>query len=220
MNPFLPRFDALPEVLPIFPLTGALLLPRGELPLNIFEPRYLAMTRDALGGERLIGMVQPLDGKGDAGEPPVYRMGCAGRITQFSETEDGRYLITLSGLLRFEIARELPKDGKLYRRVVPDWSRFKNDLEERPATLARERFLAALKPFFARHGVEADWDALKNAADERLVTVIAMVGPFAPSEKQALLEAPDIAERAKLLTTLLEMSAKGGDTADTPRARH
>jgi uncharacterized protein len=220
MNPFLPRFEALPEVLPIFALTGALLLPRGQLPLNIFEPRYLAMTRDALGGERLIGMVQPLDGKGDAGEPPVYRMGCAGRITQFSETEDGRYLITLTGLLRFEIVRELPKDGELYRRVAPDWTRFKGDLEESVAPLPRERFLAALKPFFARHNIDADWDALKSADDERLVTVIAMVSPFAPSEKQALLEAPDLAERAELLTALLEMSVKGGDAGDAPPARH
>ena len=219
MSPFVPRFEALPEVLPIFPLTGALLLPRGQLPLNIFEPRYLAMTRDALAGERLIGMVQPLDGKGDAGEPPVYRMGCAGRLTQFAETEDGRYLITLTGLLRFEIGRELPMEGLLYRRVAPDWTRFKGDLEEGHAPIARERFLAALKPFFARHDIEADWEALEGADDERLVTAIAMVGPFAPSEKLALLDASDAAERARLLTTLLEMSVQGGDAADA-RARH
>jgi Lon protease-like protein len=220
MNPFIPRFEALPQVLPIFPLTGALLLPRGQLPLNIFEPRYLAMTRDALGAERLIGMVQPLDGRGDEGEPPVYRMGCAGRVTQFSETEDGRYLITLTGLLRFEIGAELAKEGLLYRRVVPDWTRFRDDLEEGHAPIAREPFLAALRPFFERHNIEADWDALEGADDERLVTAIAMVGPFAASEKQALLEAPDTAERASLLTTLLEMSVRGGDAGDAPRARH
>jgi Lon protease-like protein len=222
MSPFVPHFAALPSALPIFPLTGVLLLPRGELPLNIFEPRYLAMTRDALAGERLVGMVQPLDDKGDAGEPAVYRIGCAGRLTQFSETEDGRYLITLSGLLRFDIVEELPREGRLYRRVVPDWRRYRGDLDEQHeqrAPLARGRFLAALKPFFARHQIAADWQALATADDERLVTAIAMVGPFAPSEKQALLEATDTAERARLLTALLEMAVKGGDAGDTG-ARH
>jgi Lon protease-like protein len=220
MNAFVPRFEVLPSVLPIFPLTGALLLPRGQLPLNIFEPRYLAMTRDALAGERLIGMVQPLGGDGDAGEPPVYRTGCAGRLTQFAETDDGRYLITLTGLLRFDITRETPREkGQLYRRVVPDWRPYRRDLDEQHVPLARERFLAALKPFFARHEITADWQALSSADDERLVTVIAMVGPFAPSEKQALLEAPDTAERARLLTALLEMAVKGGDAGDA-RARH
>jgi Lon protease-like protein len=222
MSPFVPRFAALPSALPIFPLTGALLLPRGELPLNIFEPRYLAMTRDTLAGERLVGMVQPLGDKGDAGEPAVYRIGCAGRLTQFSETEDGRYLITLTGLLRFDIVEELPREGRLYRRVVPDWGRYRGDLDEQHeqhAPLARERFLAALKPFFARHQIAADWQALATADDERLVTAIAMVGPFAPSEKQALLEATDTAERARLLTALLEMAARGGDAGDTS-ARH
>jgi uncharacterized protein len=220
MSPFLPRFEALPPALPIFPLTGALLLPRGQLPLNIFEPRYLALTRDALGtADRFIGMVQPLDNKGDAGDPPVYRTACAGRITEFTETEDGRYLITLTGLLRFDIKEELPREDFLYRRAVPDWQRWRDDLAPRHEQIARERFLAALKPFFERHQIEADWQALASADDERLVTAIAMVAPFAPSEKQALLEAPDTAERANLLTALLEMSAKGGDVPDV-RARH
>src|SRR5581483_11566441 len=114
----------LPATLPIFPLTGVLLLPQGRLPLNIFEPRYLAMTRDALAGARMIGMVQPLEGRGDAGAPPVYPIGCAGRIIAFSETDDGRYLITLSGIARFAIAEELPRD-RLYRRVRADWQRFR-----------------------------------------------------------------------------------------------
>src|SRR5579864_917519 len=116
----------LPDIIPIFPLTGVLLLPRGRLPLNIFEPRYLAMTRDALGGERLIGMIQPSDPQEGGMNPAVYPLGCAGRITSFSETDDGRYLITLTGVSRFRVARELPLlDG--YRRVVADWTPFADD---------------------------------------------------------------------------------------------
>ncbi len=205
-SPFAPGFAELPESLPIFPLTGVLLLPRGRLPLNIFEPRYLAMTEDALRAERLIGMVQPQDGAGDAGEPPVYRTGCAGRMTAFSETEDGRYLITLTGLARFDIARELPRD-RLYRRVVPDWQPYRDDLEPEAAPIDRARLLKALKPFLERHGVVADWPAVEATPDDRLVTTVAMVAPFRPSEKQALLEARGLAERARLLTALVEMSA-------------
>jgi uncharacterized protein len=216
-SPFAPRFDELPTVLPIFPLTGALLLPRGEMPLNIFEPRYLAMTRDALAGDRLIGMVQPLDSRGDAAEPAIYRTGCAGRLTSFSETEDGRYLITLTGLLRFDITEELAQD-RLYRRVVPDWHRYRRDLEMQETAIGRERFLAALKPFFAKQGITADWDAMAGAADERLITVIAMLGPFAPREKQALLEAHDLAERARVLTALIEMVVRD-EPGETP-VRH
>ena len=207
-SPFAPGFAELPESLPIFPLTGVLLLPRGRLPLNIFEPRYLAMTEDALRAERLIGMVQPQDGAGDAGEPPVYRTGCAGRMTSFSETEDGRYLITLTGLARFDIARELPRD-RLYRRVVPDWRPYRDDLEPEAAPIDRARLLKALKPFLERHGVVADWPAVEATPDDRLVTTVAMVAPFRPSEKQALLEARGLAERARLLTALVEMSAHG-----------
>ena len=205
---FDPGFDELPASLAIFPLTGVLLLPRGRLPLNIFEPRYLAMTEDALKAERLIGMVQPQDGQGDAGEPPVYRTGCAGRMTSFSETDDGRYLITLSGLARFDIARELPRD-RLYRRVVPDWQPYRGDLAPETAAIDRARLLKPLKPFLERHGVIADWPAVEATPDERLVTTIAMVAPFRPSEKQALLEARTLAERARLLTALVEMSVHG-----------
>ena len=215
-SPFAPDFAQLPKTLPIFPLTGVLLLPGGRLPLNIFEPRYLAMTRDALAAARMIGMVQPTEGQGDAGDPPVYRRGCAGRMTSWSETDDGRYLVTLAGVARFDIAEELPRD-RLYRRVVPDWTAYEGDLAEESAPLAaaeRERLLAAIKPFFDRHGITADWKAVEASADERLVTTLAMVCPFAPGEKQALLDAKDSTERARLLTTLMEMAALGGDMPD------
>jgi uncharacterized protein len=216
-SPFAPGFDALPASLPVFPLTGVLLLPRGRLPLNIFEPRYLAMTEDALKSDRLIGMVQPQDGAGDAGEPPLYRTGCAGRMTSFSETDDGRYLITLTGLVRFDIARELPFD-RLYRRIVPDWQPYRHDFESDAAAIDRARLLSALKPYLERSGIAAEWSAVKATADERLVTSVAMLAPLRPAEKQALLEARDLAERARLLTALIEMSAHGaGESADGPR---
>lgn len=215
---FDPGFAALPESLPIFPLTGVLLLPRGRLPLNIFEPRYLAMTEDALKAERLIGMVQPQEGQGDDGEPRVYRTGCAGRMTSFSETEDGRYLITLTGLARFDIAQELPRD-RLYRRVVPDWQPYRGDLAESAGVFDRARLLSALKPYLERQGVVADWPAVEATPEERLVTTIAMVAPLRPSEKQALLEARDLAERARLLTALIEMSVHGTEDG-AQGARH
>ncbi|HYM01469.1 MAG TPA: LON peptidase substrate-binding domain-containing protein [Stellaceae bacterium] len=222
-SPFDPNFDELPTTLPIFPLTGALLLPHGRLPLNIFEPRYLAMTRDALAGARLIGMVQPLEGRGDAGEPPVYSVGCAGRIVSFSETEDGRYLITLAGILRFAIDEEPPR-RQLYRSVRPEWEKFRGDLAvDAEAALSpafdRPRLMSVLKPYFQRHGMSVDWEAIGAIPDTRLIATIAMVSPLAPSEKQALLEAATDAARAQLLTALIEMAILGGDTP-TARAPH
>jgi Lon protease-like protein len=214
--PFEPSFAQLPATLPIFPLTGVLLLPGGRLPLNIFEPRYLAMTRDALAAARLIGMVQPQDRQGDAGEPPVYRSGCAGRMTSWSETDDGRYLITLAGVARFDIAEELPREQP-YRRVVPDWAPYRDDLADDGKSLAaavRGRLLAAIKPFFDRHGITADWKAIEASPDERLVTTLAMACPFEPGEKQALLEAKDGTARAQLLATLMEMAALSGDAPE------
>src|SRR5215831_15460459 len=164
---------ALPGILPIFPLTGVLLLPRGRLPLNIFEPRYLAMTRDALAAERLIGMVQPSDPTISSGDPAVYPTGCAGRITSFSETEDGRFLITLTGTCRFRIRDELPLlEG--YRRVVPEWSEFTRDLEgEDEPGFDRERLMRGLRVYFHHHQISADWDAVNSVSGERLVTSIA-----------------------------------------------
>jgi uncharacterized protein len=209
----------LPAILSIFPLTGVLLLPRGRLPLNIFEPRYLAMTRDALARDRLIGMVQPTDPRTPGDNPSVYPIGCAGRITSFAEAEDGRFLITLTGTCRFRIREELPLlEG--YRRVVPDWSGFTRDLgsDDEPA-FDRERLMRGLRAYFQQHQITADWDAIGSVPGERLVTSVAMVCPFEPSEKQALLEAPDLNERARLLTAIVEMTVTN-QPADSTRARH
>lgn len=229
-GPFDPGFESLPRVVPIFPLTGILLLPGGRLPLNVFEPRYLAMTRAALAEEyRIIGMIQPREpdpddnrGAGLAmrrGEtPPLYDIGCIGRITAFSETEDGRYMLTLSGLCRFQIAEEMqPKDG--YRRVLADYHRFRRDLgDETDAAVDRPRLMTALKTYFAHRQIEADWRAIEAAPDDRLVTSLAMSCPFAPSERQALLEAPTLTDRAHAMTTLLEMAvAEDGGTASGAR---
>jgi uncharacterized protein len=213
-SPFDPSFDELPPVIPIFPLTGVLLLPRGRMPLNIFEPRYLAMVSDAMAYPRLIGMVQPREGQGDAGDPPVYQTGCAGRITGFGELDEGRYEITLTGVARFSIAEELPL-VKGYRPVRVDWSRFRGDLVPAEGGVDRERLLAALKPYLKRHKVKTDWDAIAKTPDDRLVTSLSMVCPFAPSEKQGLLEAESLPARAHLLTALLEMA---GASAGTERA--
>ncbi len=209
---------AMPEVLPIFPLTGVLLLPRARLPLNIFEPRYLAMTRDALGGERLIGMIQPRDPPGEQGiggmNPPVYPVGCAGRITQFSETDDGRFLITLTGVSRFRIVEELPLLSG-YRRVIPDWQLFERDREIPDAPqFDRARLIRGLKNFFGQRQLSADWSAIERAPAEQLIASIAIACPFAPNEKQALLEAADLEGRAALLTGLVEMAAIQPVTGD------
>ncbi|MBV9827571.1 MAG: LON peptidase substrate-binding domain-containing protein [Alphaproteobacteria bacterium] len=211
----------LPGTLPIFPLTGVLLLPRGRLPLNIFEPRYLAMTSDALGSDRLIGMIQPSNPNVGGMNPPVYPVGCAGRLTSFSETDDGRYLITLTGVSRFRVSDELPL-LRGYRRVVPDWSAFPNDREAPPRLhFERARLVAGLRQFFEQRSISVDWDAIEKAPSEYLVTSIAMACPFAPSEKQALLEAADLDARAELLTALVEMAAiEPTTTEDTGGTRH
>lgn len=213
------RFEDLPAELPVFPLNGVLLLPRGRLPLNVFEPRYLAMTRDALAPPRLIGMIQPTDPAGESdpdATPPLYAIGCAGRIIAFSESDDGRFVLTLGGVARFRIARELPGRGG-YRVVAPDWEPFRGDLapDERP--IDRAGILAALRPYFDGRGLKADWDQVEKTADERLVAMLSMVCPFEPPEKQALLEAPTLAERAKVLRGLLEMGAR--ETAPPSEAR-
>jgi Lon protease-like protein len=219
------RHPALPGVLPIFPLVGILLLPRARLPLNIFEPRYLAMTRDALGGERLIGMIQPSGPTSESGvggmNPPVYPVGCAGRITQFSETGDGRFLITLTGVSRFRIIEELPLLSG-YRRVIPDWTPFARDREIPDAPpFDRDRLVRGLKSFFGQRQLSADWSAVEKAPAEQLIASIAMACPFAPSEKQALLEAADLEQRATLLTGLVEMAAIQPVTGeDDTRTRH
>ncbi len=202
---FDPGFEGLPQVLPIFPLPGVLLLPGGRLPLNIFEPRYVAMVRDALGGDRLIGMIQPSEPGDDKGAAKVYAIGCAGRITAFSETDDGRYLITLSGLIRFEVARELPLLSG-YRRVAPDFTPYRGDLEADTGPFDREGFLETLGAYLKAAGIEGDWSAIEDTENEHLVTSFAMICPFGPSEKQALLEAMTLPERVETLTAIMKMA--------------
>jgi Lon protease-like protein len=219
-NPFDPAFEELPVTIPVFPLTGVLLLPRGKLPLNIFEPRYLNMTLDAMGAPcRMIGMVQPSDSESRGKNPELYRVGCAGRITSFNESEDGRLLVTLSGICRFKIGEELDLH-RGYRQVKADWSAFADDLvEEPPAPIDRARLLQGLRDFFKMQGITANWDAIEQSPDERLVTSLAMVCPFAPIEKQALLEASGTADRAAQMIAMIEMAVLG-QPGDGEMARH
>ena len=214
------RPEDLPASLPIFPLSGVLLLPRGRLPLNVFEPRYLAMTEDAISSDRLIGMIQPSVERPTGAEPPIYRTGCVGRITSFAE-EDHRYLITLTGICRFDVIEDhLTPRG--YRRVTPDWQPYRDDFHEAPdGRIDRTRLVAGLKGFFKQQGIRADWSAITDTPDERLVTSLAMICPFGPAEKQTLLEARDPAERARLLTGLIEMAIldpSAEQAGDRPRA--
>ncbi|NWG70534.1 MAG: LON peptidase substrate-binding domain-containing protein [Parvularculaceae bacterium] len=203
------RLREFPEALPLFPLSGALLLPGGQLPLNIFEPRYLRMIDDALGEHRLIGMIQPKDSgaRAEKGLPSLFQIGCAGRITAFSETGDGRYLITLTGFRRFEIERELPVDTP-YRQALVDWSRFARDDQDDPsgALVDRDRLEGAMRQYLAAEGLKTDWKAVGQAPVDALVASLAMGCPFAPSEKQALLEAATLGDRASCLIALMEMS--------------
>ncbi len=214
---FEPRFDELPRLLPIFPLTGVLLLPRGRLPLNVFEPRYLAMTQYALSHDRMIGMIQPHEGAGDAGDPTVYKTGCAGRIVEFAETHDGRLLITLKGIARFDILDEPPRANP-FRLVVPDWQRWRADMVEDNQNVDRDRMVVALKPYFDRHGINADSEILTSAPIEHLVNSLAMACPFTPRERQALLEAVRTRDRAEILTALVEMSVAASITTGTSDA--
>jgi len=214
MSRFDPDPDQLPRTIPIFPLTGVLLLPRGCLPLNIFEERYLNMVTDALGADRMIGMVQPCNPRDTSGRPEVYRTGCAGRIVQYEETDDGRFLITLKGTARFTCAEEL-STIRGYRQVVADWSRFEGDLvEEEGDEIDRDLLLTPLRHYFESQGMKANWDAIAETPTERLITSFSMICPFEPSEKQALLEAASLRERAAVLTTLVEMAAWSSEDAE------
>lgn len=207
-RPFHCRYEELPRVLPVFPLAGALLLPRGKLPLNIFEPRYLAMAQDALAQGRFIGMIQPTGAPAvQGGEPPLYETGCAGRITAFAETDDGRIMMTLTGACRFHVSQEgAPISG--YRRILPDFSHFRGDLDDPPENVAvdRPRLLSALRPFVALHSLDVNWKAVEAANDVALLTSLPMLCPFEAREKQALLECPDIASRGQTLIALMEMA--------------
>jgi len=205
--------DALPDVIPVFPLAGAVLLPRGVMPLNIFEPRYLKMVRDAVAGTGLIGMVQPRS----SGKTPVrlFDVGCIGRVTELRETEDGRLLIELTGVQRFNVLRELDV-ATPYRQIVADYQRFATDAAE-PGPVnaaARAALEETLRGYLDANGLSADWDAVAGADDESLITTLAAVCPFDPIEKQALLEAHDLPARAATLTALMTF-AQGGDGGQT-----
>ncbi|QDZ01830.1 LON peptidase substrate-binding domain-containing protein [Nitratireductor mangrovi] len=201
------KADDLPQSIPVFPLAAALLLPGGRLPLNIFEPRYLQMVDDALGRDRLIGMVQPrLDGGLKAnGEPELCQVGCLGRLTSFAETGDGRYLISLQGIVRFRVLEEL--GGRCaYRRcrVAPFASDFGED-EDEAAAVDRKALLKTFKAYLDANGLEADWDSIRKAENATLVNALSMMSPYGASEKQALLEAPDLKTRAETLVAITEM---------------
>jgi len=198
--------DELPEVIPVFPLAGALLLPEGELPLNIFEPRYLAMVGDAMAGARIIGIVQPTHPLAPAHEPPIYPIGCSGRINDYKETDDGRFLINLTGVCRFSIVHELDTEEP-YRLVTAAYERYRDDIEGNiGAGIDRTALFPALRAYLDAKDLSADWDKIEQLPEATLVTSLAMACPFAPSEKQALLEAPSLTERGRLITALMEMA--------------
>lgn len=198
----------LPDTLAIFPLPGAILLPRSRLPLHIFEPRYLAMLGDALKTDhRLIGMVQPMAQAGDEG---LHQIGTAGRVTSFSETEDGRYMVTLTGVSRFRILQEVP-GFQAYRRARIDWQAFGHERRaENDPGLDRDALLADLARYFKSRQLGVDWEALRQAEDELMINALSMLCPFAPEEKQALLEAPDLPARRRVLQTLISFALQSG----------
>lgn len=202
----------LPESIPIFPLPGALLLPRARLPLNIFEPRYLAMLDDTLKTQhRLIGMVQPVVMPEGRSTGRLHQIGCAGRVTAFQETEDGRYLITLSGISRYRLVEQVEGFAP-YRRATVDWTSFERDLgrAEQDEGFDRAEFLRTLARFFETAQLSSDWDSLKEADAELLVNSLSILCPFDPEEKQALLEAPTLANRRETLVTLMEFALRSG----------
>jgi Lon protease-like protein len=205
-------YSDLPGSLPLFPLSGALLLPHGQLPLNVFEPRYLEMVDYALTGDRLIGMIQPTESEDQVLRPRLSQVGCAGKIVAYRETDDNRYLITLGGLCRFRLTGEMETTTP-WRAGFCDFAPFAGDLaQQREEQIPRERLLAALKNYLSSRDMKADWKSVMTAPGEALVNALAMMCPFDPVEKQALLEAPSFQERASTLMTLLEMGGEAGPT--------
>ncbi|MCC7266352.1 MAG: LON peptidase substrate-binding domain-containing protein [Caulobacteraceae bacterium] len=215
MHPAYRHAEDLPQLIPVFPLDGALLLPGGELPLNIFEPRYLNMVDDAMAQDRVIGMIQTRGGHRE--HPGLVGVGCLGRITAFAETSDGRYLITLTGVCRFAAGEELQIKTP-YRQVRADYGRFLADLAEQAAAEAfeRERFLSALKTYLNQRDLDVDWETASAAPADALVNSLAMGLPFDPAEKQALLEAHTLADRCAILTALLEIDGALDDDEPPP----
>jgi Lon protease-like protein len=209
----------LPQTLPVFPLAGALLLPRGQMPLNVFEPRYLALVDDALAGARLIGMIQPDAAKpGAETRPHLYSVGCVGRITQLAETGDGRYLIELTGISRFRIEEELAV-ATTYRQCRVSYAEFADDFVARKGEEAvdRKALLGALTAFLKANSLKADWQGIEKAPNEALVNALAMMSPYGAAEKQALLEAPDLKTRAEILVAVTQIElAEAGSEGETP----
>ena len=206
----------LPETIPVFPLPGALLLPRAKLPLHIFEPRYLAMLDACMASEaRLIGMIQPR-GVPTGVEGRLHSIGCAGRLTGFSETEDRRYMITLIGVSRFRLIEDLGTGPTPYRRARVQWDGFARDLgrAEQDPGLDRVAFLDLLARYFEAVNLSAEWPSLKDAEDEMLINALSMLCPFDPEDRQALLEAPSLATRRETLVTLMEFALRGGATGE------
>lgn len=217
---FLDRYRSpadLPQRLPVFPLSGALLLPRAELPLNIFEPRYLEMIGDALTSDRLIGMIQPEPDSERDDRPTLLKVGCAGRITAYAETPDDRILVTLTGVSRFEVAEELDV-SKPYRQVVANFHPFAIDLVSDLGAdeVNRPALLKAFRDYLNANDMKADWEQVDAASTEVLVNTLSLLAPYPPKEKQALLEAPDLKTRADVLVALTEMALRrmtpGGKT--------
>lgn len=215
------RPSDLPAVIPVFPLAGVLLLPRGDLPLNIFEPRYLQMIDDVLAGDRVIGMIQPRlgpDGPDEAERPELAEIGCAGRLTALQETGDGRYLITLTGIGRFRVVSE-EAGGTPYRRCRIDAREFAADFVPNRGEDAvdRQRLLETFRAFLDANGMETDWEAINRASNETLVNALAMLSPYGPREKQALLEAGDLGTRSEVLIAVTEMALarEGGEPGST-----
>lgn len=215
---FSTEFYNLPASLPVFPLGGVLLLPYGRLPLNIFEQRYLDMMDDALRSERLIGIIQPTsETESQQKTPSLYKTGCAGRITAFSETEDGRYLITLLGICRFNIEQEIDST-RGYRRVVPNWEPFRSDVEKTDKfDMDKERLMAALRGYFEKKTIDADWEAINRMNNAELITTLSMICPFTATEQQALLVAEKVEDRASTMISLLEMANHEGDGIEDVR---
>jgi uncharacterized protein len=212
--------EDLPTVIAVFPLPGALLLPRGQMPLNIFEPRYLAMIDDAFrSGTRIIGMIQPdpaHPGR-DENKPNLFGVGCVGRISQLAESGDGRYLIQLTGVARFRVEEELAL-GTPYRQCRVTYQPFTDDFIARKGEdeVDRKALLRALADFLKANNLKADWGGIENAPNEALVNALAMMSPYGPAEKQALLEAPDLKTRAEILIAVTEIELAKGKTGETP----
>jgi len=210
----------LPEIIPVFPLPGALLLPRGQMPLNIFEPRYLAMVDDALrDGHRLIGMIQPdVSHSPSAKKPALFHVGCVGRITQLAESGDGRYILELTGVSRFKVLQELTVLTP-YRQCKVDYFAFADDFTARKGEDAvnRQALLEVLTDFLKANNLKVDWEGIESAPNEALVNALAMMSPYGVAEKQALLEAPDLKRRAEILIAVTEIElAKKSSGGETP----